>query len=112
VLKRIVGRQRNLLILPDGRRVWPSLELSAAEQTADAPPVQQFQLIQRTIDSLELLLVAPRLFTDDEVRLIHNWVDRAIGCHLALKITYVQEIPRGPSGKYEDVRCEVEKSYD
>lgn len=107
VLTRIVGRQRNMFLLPDGRKVWPALELSEAEQATEMPPVQQFQLIQRTRSRLELLVVSPRPFTDEEQQLIHAWVDRSIGCRLDLKITYVEKIERGPTGKYEDFRCEV-----
>lgn len=108
VLTRIVGRQRQMFVLPDGRKVWPSLEISEAEHAKEMPPIQQFQLIQRTRDRLELMVVSPRLFTDDEQQLIRSWVDRAVGCRLELKITYVSDIARGATGKYEDFRCEVE----
>jgi phenylacetate-CoA ligase len=109
VLTRIVGRQRNMFLLPDGQKKWPTLELSEDEQAAGMPPVQQFQLIQRTRHELELLVVAPRLFTEAEQDLIRAWVDRSIGCRLNLKINYVEEIPRGATGKYEDFRCEVKE---
>ncbi len=106
VLKRIVGRQRNMFLLPDGRQVWPSLEQGVGD-SANVPPVQQFQLIQRTVSSLELLVVAPRLFTAVEEQALRGLVDHAVGCSLDLKITHVQSIPRGAGGKYEDVRSEV-----
>ena len=55
VLRRILGRKRNTCLLPDGSRRWPSL--SADELSADLtsfPPIQQFQLVQRSLQSIEL----------------------------------------------------------
>jgi len=106
VLKRIVGRQRNMFLLPDGRHVWPTLEVTP-EEVATMPPLQQFQLVQRTVESVELLLVTPRRFTAVEEQFMRHLVDRSLGCPLDLKISYVDEIPRGASGKYEDFRSEV-----
>jgi len=104
VLKRILGRQRNLFILPDGRRIWPSFELRDGESM---PPIFQYQLIQRSRHELELLVVAPRTFSPDEEAFARLLVARSISPDMSLKITYVDSIPRGRTGKFEDFRCEI-----
>lgn len=106
VLKRILGRVRNVFVLPDGRQVWPAIELSN-EEIESGPPIQQFQLIQRSLAQLELLVVTPRDLTSPERQTVHRWIDRAFGSCFTLKITRVPEIPRSASGKYEEFRCEV-----
>jgi phenylacetate-CoA ligase len=106
VLNRIVGRQRNMFLLPGGRRVWPTLEVTP-DEAAMLPPLQQFQLVQRTVENVELLLVALRRFTAVEEQFMRQLVDRALGCTLDVKISYVDEIPRGAGGKFEDFRSEV-----
>ena len=111
VLRRIVGRQRNMFTLPNGDRVWPSLELTA-DETTEVPPVQQFQLIQRTLNGLEILLVTPRPLTDAEIAVVRAMVDRAIGHPMELKITYVEKIARGATGKYEDCRNDLVQSSE
>ena len=108
VLNRILGRQRNMAVLPGGERRWPSIELSGTDALDNFPPIQQFQLIQRSLEQMEMLLVAPRAFTQAEANLLHGWVTQAVGHRFELKLTYVPEIPRSASGKFEDFRCEVD----
>jgi hypothetical protein len=74
------------------------------------PPIQQFQLVQRTLEQMEMLLVTPRPLTPAEVDLLHGWVTRAVGHRFELKLTYVADIPRSASGKFEDFRCEIDPS--
>lgn len=108
VLRRIMGRQRNMAILPDGRRRWPAIELAESDELADFPPIHQFQLIQRTTSAMEMLLVALRpLTTTDEDRL-RSWIIAALGHPFDVTFRYVDSIPRSPLGKFEDFRCEIE----
>lgn len=110
VLKRILGRQRNMAILPGGQRRWPSIELAGTDALDSFPPIQQFQLVQRTLQRMELLLVVPRPLTGDEERLIRGWALHALGHPFELALTYVADIPRSGAGKFEDFRCEVDEA--
>ncbi|HEY4311713.1 MAG TPA: hypothetical protein VGN12_19865 [Pirellulales bacterium] len=112
VLKRIMGRQRNMAILPDGRRRWPSIELVGTEDLADFPPIHQFQLIQRSRTSMEMLLVALRPLTPADEERLRGWVLTALGHPFEVGFRYVDEIPRGPLGKFEDFRCEIDESLE
>jgi phenylacetate-CoA ligase len=106
-LRRIMGRQRNMAILPDGSRRWPAIELSGSDELAEFPPIHQFQLIQRTRTEMEMLLVAHRHLTEREEQRLREWIDTAVGHAFDTKITYVDSIPRSATGKFEDFRCEV-----
>ena len=110
VLNRILGRQRNMAVLPGGERRWPSIELAGTDALDSFPPIQQFQLIQRTLERMEMLLVAPQTLTAAEAELLHGWVTQAVGHRFDLTLTYVADIPRSASGKFEDFRCEVDPS--
>ena len=105
VLTRILGRQRNLFILPDGRRRWPALELDPA--MAASLPVSQFQVIQRTLQEVQVKLVAFQHLNDNEERFLRSQVSDWLGYEFNVTFTYVDSISRSAGGKYEDFRCDV-----
>jgi phenylacetate-CoA ligase len=107
VLRRIMGRQRNMAILPDGRRRWPSIELAGTSDLSDFPPIHQFQLVQRSLTAMEMLLVALRPLTADEEQKLRGWIITAVGYPFEVTFRYVESIERSPFGKFEDFRCEV-----
>ena len=104
VLKRILGRTRNMLTLPDGGRLWPRLsELRYGEVL----PVEQFQLVQKSLSVLELRLVAKRRATPDEERRLRDAIVARIGYPFELRFSYPDKIARGATGKFEDFRSEI-----
>jgi phenylacetate-CoA ligase len=109
VLTRVLGRQRNMLTLPTGEQRWPSFgdPDTYREPLGDLPPVRQFQVIQRTVDTLEVKLVTPRPLRRDEEDRMRKYLHAALGYPFALSFTYVAEIPRSAGGKYEDFRSEL-----
>ena len=108
VLRRILGRARNLFTLPDGRQVWPginpTLEGSGLE---DYPPIQQFQVVQHSLTDVEMLLVMPRKLTGPEENLVRHWLEQGIGHRFEFRFTYVDHIASSPTGKYEDFRSAI-----
>jgi phenylacetate-CoA ligase len=108
VLKRIVGRARNMFTLPDGRQVWPSINPTLeGSGLSDYPPILQFQVVQKTVDDLEMLLVMPRPLTPPEENLVRGCLERGIGHRFNVRFRYVDRIAPSPTGKYEDFRSEV-----
>jgi phenylacetate-CoA ligase len=99
VIRRVMGRARNLLRLPDGRRVWPSTGILAI---AEAAPVRQAQVVQDTPDHVELRYVSDRELTGDEEGAVRRTLLDRLGDSFRLDLTRVDAIPRGPGGKYED----------
>ena len=104
VLSRILGRVRNMLTLPSGDRIWP-VPLTA-EYTAIAP-VTQFQMVQRSLEIIEMKLVTKRPLTSDEEGRLRTVVQKHLGHPFEIEFTYHDDIPRSASGKFEDFRSEL-----
>jgi len=112
VLNRVVGRQRNMLVLPNGELRWPSIEVDTALQgEQEIPPIQQFQVIQRSLEEIEAVLVTPRELTDSEKKLLMDWFEASFGWSFQVKFTYVDHIPSSPTGKFEDFRSDIAAQY-
>jgi phenylacetate-CoA ligase len=112
VLERILGRQRNMFVLPNGDQRWPTL---AADQRfddafGDLPPIRQFQVIQRSVQVVEVRLVTSRPFDHEEERRLAQYLDDCLGHAFQYAFRYVPEIPRRRSGKFEDFICALGSS--
>lgn len=104
-LRRILGRQRNLVQLPDGRRFWP---LTGAHGYRSIAPVRQYQVIQRSLERVTLRLCTERTLTVAEESALARLLGKNLGFPFAVDFEYYAEgIPRGPGGKFEDFICEV-----
>jgi phenylacetate-CoA ligase len=105
VLKRVVGRTRNMLTLPDGRRMWPRLRLSTRDGFSS---IRQFQFVQRSQARIEGRLVAdPPLTPAEEVRLRALVLDRIGYAGFEVAFSYHDHIARSAGGKFEDFKSEV-----
>jgi phenylacetate-CoA ligase len=105
VLRRILGRERNLAIAPDGRKFYPTF---AAEVWADIAPIRQIQLVQKSRTRIEVRLAMPRPLSGEETRRL---TAALLGCLVhpyELAFTCMESIPRSPGGKYEDFVVELE----
>ena len=99
-LTRILGRSRNMVVLPDGRRYWPLLGFGRYREIA---PVIQYQLVQRTRDQIDVNLVVERPLTAGEQERLGAIIKDAIGYPFSLDFKYFEgAIPRGKGGKYEE----------
>lgn len=105
VLKRIVGRERNLLVLPDGRRRWPAFGQAAGVDAL--PRIRQFQAIQRSLDTIVVKVVRDAPFTTAESEQVCRYLAETLGHPFRFVFEFVDDIPRGPGGKFEDFKCEV-----
>lgn len=108
VLRRIMGRRRNMFVLPNGQLRWPALELDNSHRPQQLPPVRQFQVIQRSLDEVEAVIAAYRPLTSDEEQQLTAWFYQSLGCdQFRVRFTYVDQIAPHPNGKYEDFRSDV-----
>ena len=105
VLRRIVGRTRNLMILPDGRRQWP---LTGYDRFREIAPIFQFQFVQTDRTTIEVHLVTARDLTDDEERALSDVILAALGHPFRLELRYHSApLQRSASGKSEEFVCRV-----
>jgi len=102
-IRRILGRQRNLLRLPDGRRVWPASGL----RKFSGIPIRQYQLVQLTLEKLEVRLHVARPLSADEGRAIAEHVRQSLGHRFEIDVLdFAAPLPKGPGGKFEQfVSC-------
>jgi phenylacetate-CoA ligase len=104
-LRRIIGRQRNLIRLPDGRRHWP---ITGFPRCREVAPVLQYQLVQETRDGIDARLVVERPLSAGEEDRLRELFQQAAGYPFRMRFTYFTDrIPVGRSDKFEEFVCRV-----
>jgi phenylacetate-CoA ligase len=104
-LKRIVGRERNLVVKPDGSRSWP---LTGFRKFRSIAPILQYQFIQHSVQMIEVWLVTERPLTNTEEELLRAPILEALGYPFTLNFTYFDEqLPLGKNGKFEEFLCRI-----
>jgi phenylacetate-CoA ligase len=109
VLRRIMGRSRNLLRLPSGERIFPYFHDGLFREIT---PVRQFQVVQTHLQKLGVRLVTERPLTRKEEEAIRALVQDRTSQSFEIKLSYHESIPQGPGGKYQDFICEIETGPD
>lgn len=104
VVSRIVGRQRNMIRLPDGSSHFPGFYPQA---WADFAPIDQLQLVQTALDRVEARLVTPRPLTEKETADVILNLQKRLRFHHTIDLVRVSKIERSTGGKYEDFICQV-----
>jgi phenylacetate-CoA ligase len=107
VIRRILGRVRNMLVTADGRRFWPHFGSRTLAQIA---PVLQHQFVQTRVDEIEARLVTARPLTAAEEQALHRHLLARLPAGFAVRLRSVEAIARGPGGKFEDFVCEIAAS--
>jgi phenylacetate-CoA ligase len=107
VFRRILGRQRNLLVLPDGRRCWPIFD--AGERPEDLPPFFQFQVIQRSLKRIDIHVVRHEAYTPREEERVKRYFQQTLGHPFEITLCKVDAISRSRTGKFEDFISEVSR---
>ncbi len=105
VLERILGRRRDMILLPSGERRWmdlPSADVAAIE------PLRQWQIVQRSREEMEVKLVVSRPLSHEEQSRFTASLRKAFAHPLEFTFNYVDAIPREVSGKHADFRCDIE----
>jgi phenylacetate-CoA ligase len=103
VLRRILGRQRNRVVLPDGRRSWP--DISAL--WAAIPDVEQIQLRQRSVDQVGVRYAREQALSRAEEHASGERIHQALGYPFHLTFTRHDTIARQPNGKYETFFADI-----
>lgn len=102
---RIVGRSRNMVMLPDGRRYWP---LVGAYHFRDVAPVTQYQFIQHSLTEMEVRLVVECALDAGQEEKLAEIIHRSLGYPFQLRFNYFEnELPRHKNGKFEEFMCLV-----
>jgi phenylacetate-CoA ligase len=104
VLRRILGRAKDMVVLPSGER---RVALFGGKGFAAIEALLQYQLVQTTRDALELHVVTRRPLAAAEEDRLRATIRSSLGHDFAIAFVYRDEIARSASGKYEDFRSEL-----
>jgi phenylacetate-CoA ligase len=99
-LRRIVGRERNLVVKPDGTRHWPLVGFAEFRALA---PVRQYQFVQHAPDRIEARFVTTRPVTAAEEVALRAHIQQALGFAFEIGFTWFDaDLPKSRSGKFEE----------
>lgn len=104
VLEKIFGRTRNMLKLPDGSSHWPTFGYRNYE---DIAPIEQFQIIQKSLDELEVRLVVPNKLSNQQENSLSKVIQESMRYPFTIRYTYMDNIPRSASNKFEEFMSEI-----
>lgn len=107
VISRILGRERNLVTYPDGRRHWPRI---GYKHWQGVLPIVQSQLVQHSLEEIEARLVTSRPLSANEETQLTSILHTSLGYPFRIAFSYHSEIPRSAGGKFEDFMSEVGKA--
>jgi phenylacetate-CoA ligase len=108
-LKRIAGRERNLFILPSGRRWCPTYQNKIMCEYID---YKQIQFAQTARDRIEIRFVSDQPAPIKDADRLLGYLRSATPEPMDVGVTRVTEIARRPSGKYEYAACEIDRPLD
>ena len=103
VLKKVIGRERQMLRLPTGELFYPTdfITLFPGEK------VRQFQIVRTQERHINLRLVVRAPLTEQDENRIREAIQARFRFPFEVSMTYVDVIPREPSGKFFDFKTEV-----
>lgn len=97
-IKKIYGRVRNMMLLPNGDKKWP--QIGSLEYQSFG--IKRFKMIQTKIDEFELNIICEPLY-EKELDLIQV-IRRQIGRDVNVSIKYVDDFP---NYKFEEFVCDI-----
>lgn len=102
VIKHILGRKRNRLIMPDGESKFPYLgDRDDLAQIADIA-IRKFQFIQHTKHDIEIKVVTYSTITENQELQFKQLYQRIFGYPFNITVSYCDDIPKGLHGKFEE----------
>lgn len=105
-LKRIMGRERNLIVQPDGRRYWPMVGMYDFDELDFI--IRKYQVIQHSREMIEYKIVTDDPITEAQREALIAIARKALGDAFTYTVTrYEKEWPLPPNGKFEEFVCKA-----
>ncbi len=96
VLRRVVGRTLDYLTLPSGEKRRPILN---HYRLAEVAAIREFQIVQRSVERIEVLMVLGRPLSANEKATITAVLAAELGGEFDIVLTPCETIPRTAAGK-------------
>jgi len=109
VLRRILGRKQNMLIMPSGEGRWPLLSSGEIEVLLAIAPIKEYQFVQKKVEHIELRLATYNDLNVEQESALRCWVQEKFGSQFEVKITCFDKLPRSAAGKLQDFVSEVDQ---
>ena len=81
--------------------LWSSLAQGQADALVALEPLSQFQLVQTSLQTAEIRVRATRPLSAGEEDKVKTIAQEILGYPFEITISYHNEIPRDPSGKFQ-----------
>lgn len=105
-ISKILGRNRNLLVYPDGRRHWPLIGFYDFDTITK---VRRFQMVQHDLENIELLLATETKLTDEQIDKFIELIHKYTGPEFKIKVTNILgDLPVPKNGKFEDFISKIQ----
>lgn len=99
-LTEVKGRSRNMITLPDGRKVWP---LVGYREFSEVVPIRQFHIQQVEPDRLKAKFFVDCLPDPEDMEKVRNIIRKSLGYCFDIDDSYqVEPLAKGANGKMED----------
>jgi phenylacetate-CoA ligase len=105
-IRRFLGRERNLVLLPDGTRHWP---LVGFHRWGEVHPIRQFQFIQIDRKTILAKMSSPSRPTSGQEACLTAIIQDELKYPFEMRYEWHESaLPRGPGGKFEEFLCSAE----
>lgn len=91
-ISKINGRKRNMLVLPNDDKMWPTI---GSKDYYKLFGIKQFKMIQKEINKLEISIVSKPL----DVNKLTDFIKNSLGIEIDIDVIYVEEFS---NYKYEE----------
>lgn len=100
LLRKVVGRQLDVLLTPDGRHIpgefFPHL-------LKDFPAISRFQVVQEELDQIQLRVVLRGSWTESDRQILDRELTQVLGSSTRIAFSAVDDIPLTAAGKHRVV---------
>jgi len=104
VLNRVMGRQRNMLVLPNSKRTWPTFP---SKDWGHIGSIRQMQLVQKSLEHIEVRYVADRALNTKQETELADILRHRFSHAFQVSFLNLERIERGSNYKFEDFISEV-----
>lgn len=104
LMGKILGRQNDLIVCPDGRLIISPIFMNIMREI---PGIAQFRIVQDNMHSLAVSIVKSTKFSNETLERVVDEIRNVVGKDIAINVSVVAEIEKERSGKIRAVVSNV-----